>query len=42
MLVSERVRGAVEATHRVEEVGELALKGFGRPVASDAVRTAGP
>jgi len=32
ILVSQRVVGAVEALARVEAVGELALKGFSRPV----------
>lgn len=40
LLVSERVASAVEATHQVEEAGELALKGFGRPVTGYAVRAA--
>ena len=37
LLVSERVRGAVEATHVIEDVGELVLKGIGRPVPGAAV-----
>ena len=41
LLVSERVRSAVETTHKVEEVGELALKGFGRAVPGYAVQGAG-
>lgn len=40
LLVNERVRGVIEATHRVDDVGELALKGLGRPVRGYAV--AGP
>ncbi len=40
LLVNERVRGIIEATHQVEDVGVLHLKGIGRPVQGYAV--AGP
>lgn len=40
LLVSERVAGIVEASHHVENVGELALRGFGRAVTGYSV--AGP
>ena len=32
LLVNERVRGVIEATHRIEDAGELSLKGIGRPL----------
>jgi len=43
ILISQRVLGAVEAMVEVEELGELALKGFSKPVpAFNVVRFAGP
>jgi adenylate cyclase len=37
LLVSERVRGVIEATHRSESVADLVLKGSARPIRGYAV-----
>jgi adenylate cyclase len=42
ILISQRVPAAVEDAFDAEPVGELELKGFGRPVAAYAVRPLRP